>query len=150
MKGPSGSRSFSTSTRRRQADLHGQNAGFDDQTAAVVANMISHVDQQAAELHPGLKFEAPETLPKTENFRTRYDSLLEQFTKLLMRDGKLSKAQKVCTYGFYTLRNSFDSGHANSYSRTWPSFWTISAPPLLPSPTLSVVCSPVPRALNSP
>ncbi|GES61522.1 plasma membrane phosphate transporter Pho87 [Aspergillus terreus] len=106
MKGPSGTRSFSTSTRRRQADLHGQNAGFDEQTAAVVANMISHVDQQAAELHPGLKFEAPETLPKTENFRTRYDSLLEQFTKLLMRDGKLSKAQKNMAFILDHLRTA--------------------------------------------
>ncbi|KAL5359656.1 SPX domain-containing protein [Aspergillus floccosus] len=106
MKGPSGTRSFSTSTRRRQADLQGQNAGFDDQTAAVVANMISQVDQQAAELHPGLKFEAPETLPKTENFRTRYDSLLEQFTKLLMRDGKLSKAQKNMAFILDHLRTA--------------------------------------------
>lgn len=97
MKGPSGSRSFSTSTRRSQADLQNQGgAGFDEQTASVVANMISQVNLKTEELHPGLKFEAPETLPKSENFRKRYDSLLEQFTKLLMRDGKLSMAQKVC------------------------------------------------------
>ncbi|KAL4891652.1 SPX domain-containing protein [Aspergillus ambiguus] len=106
MKGPFGTRSFSTSTRRYQGDLQGQNAGFDEQTAAVVANMISQVNHQTEELHPGLKFEAPETLPKTENFRTRYDSLLEQFTKLLMRDGKLSKAQKNMAFILDHLRTA--------------------------------------------
>lgn len=60
-----------------------------------MASMISQVNQQAEEFHDGIKFDPVETLPKTENFRTRYDSLLEQFTKLLMTDGKLSRAQKV-------------------------------------------------------
>ncbi|RHZ48117.1 hypothetical protein CDV55_101969 [Aspergillus turcosus] len=92
LKRSSGNRSFSTFTRRYQPDLQGQD--LTDPSAAVVANMINQVNQEVAELHPGLKFPAPESLPKTENFRERYDPLLEQFTKLLMRDGKLSKAQK--------------------------------------------------------
>lgn len=95
MKRPSGSRSFSTSARRLQPELQGKE--FDDASASVVANMISQVNQQATELHPGLKFEAPENLPKTENFRKRYETIVEQFTKLLMQDGKLSKAQNVCS-----------------------------------------------------
>ena len=95
IKSSTGTRSFSTSTRRSQAELHGQGKSFDEQTAAVMASMISQVNQQAEELHDGIKFDPVETLPKTENFRTRYDSLLEQFTKLLMTDGKLSRAQKV-------------------------------------------------------
>ncbi|KAM0122014.1 low-affinity phosphate transporter [Aspergillus fumigatus] len=95
LKRSSGNRSFSTFTRRYQPDLQEQEVT--DPSVAVVANMINQVNQEVAELHPGLKFPAPESLPKTENFRERYDPLLEQFTKLLMRDGKLSKAQKVCT-----------------------------------------------------
>lgn len=99
MKGPKGSRAFSTSTRARQQDLHsGQEAGSDDMSAAVLASMISQVTQEKAEQMqlPGLKFQAPQSpLPKTENFRTRYDSVLDQFTKLLMQDGKLGLAQKV-------------------------------------------------------
>jgi hypothetical protein len=95
IKSTTGTRSFSTSARRSQTDLHAQGNAFDEQTAAVMASMISQVNQQAEELHTGIKFDFVETLPKTENFRTRYDSLLEQFTKLLMQDGKLSKAQKV-------------------------------------------------------
>ncbi|PTU23262.1 hypothetical protein P175DRAFT_0499799 [Aspergillus ochraceoroseus IBT 24754] len=68
--------------------------------------MISQVAQQAAELGPGLKFAAPETLPKSENFRTRYEPLLEQFTKLLMRDGKLSAAQKNMAFVLDHLRSA--------------------------------------------
>ncbi|RHZ59384.1 mitochondrial 37S ribosomal protein uS7m, partial [Aspergillus thermomutatus] len=92
LKRSSGTRSFSTFARRYQPDLQGQD--LTDPSAAVVANMINQVNEEVAELQPGLKFPAPESLPKTENFRERYDSLLEQFTKLLMRDGKLSQAQK--------------------------------------------------------
>ncbi|KAF9885780.1 low-affinity phosphate transporter [Aspergillus nanangensis] len=106
IKKSTGTRSFSTSTRQWQPELNGQGKGFDEQTAAVVANMISNVNKQAEELHPGLKFEAPESLPKTENFRKRYDDLLDQFTKLLMRDGKLSMAQKNMTFILDHLRTA--------------------------------------------
>jgi ribosomal protein S7 len=104
LKRSSGNRSFSTFTRRYQPDLQGQDVA--DPSAAVVANMINQVNQEVAELHPGLKFPAPESLPKTENFRERYDSLLEQFTKLLMRDGKLSKAQKNMSFILDHLRTA--------------------------------------------
>lgn len=50
---------------------------------------------QAIERNPGLKFDMPDRLPKTEHFKSRYDPVVEQFTKLMMEDGKLSKAQKV-------------------------------------------------------
>lgn len=109
MKSPN-SRSFSTSARAQQegSEFHNSNnpsaagsgAGANpDVSAAVVANMISQaVEEKAEELEAaGLKFPVSQTkLPRTENFRTRYDSILEQFTKQLMHDGKLSKAQKVC------------------------------------------------------
>ncbi|PWY85382.1 plasma membrane phosphate transporter Pho87 [Aspergillus eucalypticola CBS 122712] len=104
MKRPSGSRSFSTSARRLQPELQGKE--FDDASASVVANMISQVNQQATELHPGLKFEVPENLPKTENFRKRYETIVEQFTKLLMQDGKLSKAQNTMAFILDHLRTA--------------------------------------------
>ena len=98
MQGPSGSRSFSTSVRFQQQDVQGGQPSPDDVSTAVVADMISAVaDEKAEQLQQaGLKFPAPQSpLPKTENFRTRYDSVLDQFTKELMHDGKLSQAQKV-------------------------------------------------------
>ncbi|KAH2570952.1 hypothetical protein KXV99_004975 [Aspergillus fumigatus] len=104
LKRSSGNRSFSTFTRRYQPDLQEQEVT--DPSVAVVANMINQVNQEVAELHPGLKFPAPESLPKTENFRERYDPLLEQFTKLLMRDGKLSKAQKNMSFILDHLRTA--------------------------------------------
>lgn len=95
MKPPSGSRSFSTFARRQQSELQGQAPDAHDPTAAVVANMISQVNTHAEELHGGLKFQAPGPLPKTENYRTRYDTVVDQFTKLIMQDGKLGTAQRV-------------------------------------------------------
>ena len=105
-----GSRSFSTSARRLQ-DVQASKGDLpsEEASAALVANMISQVDHGAAEMHTGLKFQAPEALPKTENFRTRYEPLLDQFTKLLMHDGKLALAQKVC------LLSNFFWGHAMEY-----------------------------------
>ncbi|KAE8145872.1 ribosomal protein S7 domain-containing protein [Aspergillus avenaceus] len=106
IKSSTGTRSFSTSTRRNQTELHDQGKNIDEQTAAVMASMISQVNQQAEELHAGIKFDPVEPLPKTENFRTRYESLLEQFTKLLMEDGKLSKAQKDMAFILDHLRTA--------------------------------------------
>ncbi|PYH41423.1 putative plasma membrane phosphate transporter Pho87 [Aspergillus saccharolyticus JOP 1030-1] len=106
MKNQTGKRSFSTSARRMQPELAGS-SDFEDSSAALVANMVSQVNQQAAELHPGLKFEAPtKPMTKTDNFRSRYDGLLEQFTKQLMRDGKLSKAYKDMAFILDHLRTS--------------------------------------------
>jgi len=46
---------------------------------------------------PGHKFGLPDMpLPRTDHLRRRYDPVVEQLTKSLMRHGKLSAAQKVC------------------------------------------------------
>lgn len=90
-----GSRSFSTSVRSRLPDVEGLQQPQDDGSAAVLANMIQQVKEQAVEKQPGLNFDAPEVAAKTLNFRKRYDSLQEQFTKMLMQDGKLARAQSV-------------------------------------------------------
>lgn len=88
-----GSRSFSTSARSRMPDV--ESFSHDDASAALLADMIQQVNEQAVERNPGLKFDAPEIPSKTLNLRKRYDSLQEQFTKMLMHDGKLARAQKV-------------------------------------------------------
>lgn len=147
-KSPSGSRSFSTSSVRRSLDQfqhqqpQGQQPGSekpsDEVSAAMVANMIAQVDHGAAEKLTGLKFPMPEELPKTENFRTRYEPLLEQFTKLLMEDGKLSRAQKVFLPLFSQLTQLI-KGDANSTEYE-----------LHPRPTSHLVPSPTKPQTSSP
>lgn len=97
VKGPGGTRSFSTSARSRMPDVQESSDAGPDPTVDAVASMISQANEQAAALHPGLKFEPPETPANTRtmNFRRRYDSLQELFTKVLMKHGKLARAQKV-------------------------------------------------------
>lgn len=98
---PSGTRGFSTSVRAgqemQQPPQHrdGDAESVPDPDAVLVADMISKINGQATALH-GLKFPTPESLPPTENFRTRYDSILKSFTNMLMRDGKKARAQRVC------------------------------------------------------
>ena len=105
MKKPSGSRSFSTSTGRSQL-VERKGAATNstppsmseaDQTA-LLESMITQVTEETQALMPGLKFPAPESIPRTENFRSRYEPVVEQFTKNLMRDGKLATAQKVYSH----------------------------------------------------
>lgn len=92
------SRSYSTSARQQQQQM---DQSQNDPSIAAVASMIYNPQQPAsAAMQPpeGYKFEPPSmSLPRTENVKRRYDPLVEQFTKLLMRDGKLSHAQKVRT-----------------------------------------------------
>lgn len=89
-----GTRSYSTSARLFQ-EVTQQPTGAEDPSIATVASMIDLATERAAENLPGLKFGMPAPLPKTENHKRRYDPVVEQFTKLLMEDGKLSRAQKV-------------------------------------------------------
>lgn len=111
LKKSGGSRSFSTSARSLMNDLQGVEPnneanlipnvpgleGASDEAAAALASMIEQVQGQALEENPGLKFDppaVPEDL-KTLNFRKRYDTMQDQFTKMMMESGKLTKAQKV-------------------------------------------------------
>ena len=111
LKKSGGSRSFSTSARSLMNDLQGVEPnneanliphipgldGASDEATAALASMIEQVQGQALEENPGLKFDPP-ALPeelKTLNFRKRYDTMQDQFTKMMMESGKLTKAQKV-------------------------------------------------------
>ncbi|PCH04667.1 Sodium/sulfate symporter [Penicillium occitanis (nom. inval.)] len=100
-----GTRSYSTSARLYQ-EVTEQPTGAEDPSIATVASMIDLATEQAAENLPGLKFGMPAPLPKTENYKSRYDPVVEQFTKLLMEDGKLSRAQKDMEFILDTLRTS--------------------------------------------
>ena len=80
------SRSFSTSARRSAVEA--QLAEFQD-TRAV------GIDYPDAGL--GYKFPLPDmgSWKPTDHLRRRYDPVIDQVTKSLMRDGKLSAAQRV-------------------------------------------------------
>jgi ribosomal protein S7 len=112
IKKNSGSRSFSTSARSRLPDVQETNSAREDPSIAMVASMIGQVTERAqgqeAETPSGLKFDPPVSPANTRtlNFRKRYDTLQEQFTKMIMEDGKLSRAQKVMASILDQLRTS--------------------------------------------
>ncbi|KAJ5446503.1 hypothetical protein N7491_002585 [Penicillium cf. griseofulvum] len=119
LKKSGGSRSFSTSARSLMNDLQGvepesnlipsmAGEGASDEAVAALASMIEQVQGQALEENPGLKFDppvVPEDL-KTLNFRKRYDTMQDQFTKMMMESGKLTKAQKNMSLVLDHLRTS--------------------------------------------
>ncbi|EGD99093.1 30S ribosomal protein S7 [Trichophyton tonsurans CBS 112818] len=91
-------RSFSTSARLHQGEVKGNSPA--DPSAATVANMLAasnrgeSVDVEKG-IPEGFKYEPPTLpLPPNERFDRRYEPLVEQFTKLIMKHGKLSLAQK--------------------------------------------------------
>lgn len=72
-----GSRSFSTSARAQQEAM----ISFEDMGLETA----------------GHNFELPALpLPSRMHMKHRYDPIVKQVTNLLMRDGKLSVAQRVC------------------------------------------------------
>ena len=77
---PRGSRSYSTSTRRRAQALISQES----------TNLQAYGEGQ------GHMFGLPELpLPSKLHIKHRYDPIIEQVTNLIMRSGKLSQAQRV-------------------------------------------------------
>lgn len=88
---------------------------------------LSQLELTALGLNPfdkrlsGLKFGEPD-IPQGKlheakfHMKHRYEEGIIQLTKLLMRDGKLSKAQRVSGLGFLGLvtRRSCDYGFKNS------------------------------------
>lgn len=101
------SRSFSTFARLNQHQE--QNGGVQggaggwagDPSISMIADMIASADKGALEtgeqaVKEGYKFEAPTLpFPRSANMKKRYEPVVEQFTKLIMKDGKLSLAQTV-------------------------------------------------------
>jgi len=96
---PSGTRSFSTSARRpveAQAQELAQFRGTE----------IIGLEYPDAGF--GHKFALPDirSMTKLDNFKKRYDPVVDQVTKSIMRDGKLSKAQSNMTAILDTLRTA--------------------------------------------
>lgn len=74
---PKGARSFTTSARRQQEAM----ISFED----------AEIETQ------GHRFGLPELpIPSAAHMKHRYDPVVHQVTNLLMKDGKLSVAQRVC------------------------------------------------------
>ena len=96
-KPPSGSRSFSTSARRNATELQATSnpEGPPPDMAQFQGTRIVGLEYPDAGF--GHKFPLPDLKPlgKAVNFKKRYDPVVEQVTRSLMRDGKLSRAQKV-------------------------------------------------------
>lgn len=64
-------------------------------------------------------------LPSTSHIKHRYDPIVDQVTKLMMKDGKLSKAQRVRpSVLLYFISHSayivILNGGANNGHRIWP------------------------------
>ncbi|CAG7923630.1 unnamed protein product [Penicillium olsonii] len=107
----SGTRSFSTSARSRIPEIESSVPGPEGASAeatAALADMIRQAQSPLVEENLDLKFDEP-ILPqniKTLSYRQRYDTLQEQFTKQMMVDGKLTKAQKNMEFILEHLRTS--------------------------------------------
>ncbi|MCJ1314489.1 hypothetical protein MMC25_008171 [Agyrium rufum] len=81
---PKGTRSFSTSTRRR--------AGLEVQESSLISSQPPLPPVLAVAGH---KFGLPTLpIPKYSHVRHRYDDVVKQFTNLLLQDGKLGVAEK--------------------------------------------------------
>ncbi|KAJ5893802.1 hypothetical protein N7495_005493 [Penicillium taxi] len=104
LKASKGFRSFSTSSRRsEEADTFLMS---DDASAAILADMVEQLNVKALERSPGLKFDEPDVSSKPQSFRKRYDDMQDQFTKMIMQDGKLARAQKNMSTILDHLRTS--------------------------------------------
>ncbi len=94
---PSGTRSFSTSARRSSLELQPR-AGSDGPPPDMSLFQETRiVGLEYPDAGFGHKFPIPDlrSLGKAINFKKRYDPVVEQVTRSLMKDGKLSRAQKV-------------------------------------------------------
>ena len=94
---PKGSRQFSTSARHRAQEVsQSQSADTDGEAAQELMGFASSRAVQGYGEGQGHLFGLPDLpLPSKQHIRHRYDPIVEQFTNLLMQDGKLSRAQRV-------------------------------------------------------
>jgi len=109
------SRTFSTSTRLpREVQSRGAYSNFDENQTFFETPAQAQAEEEAAleaeqrslgtllaeedlEEEVTHKFGLPTLpLPPGSNLRKRYEPIVDQVTKLLMQDGKLSVAQRVC------------------------------------------------------
>lgn len=93
------SRSYSTSAQRREGDSMGSVPTISSSGSSLPPSMIKNFKDIPHELAgEGHKFGMPQKpLLRTDHLKRRYDPVLDQFTKALMRSGKLGFAQRVST-----------------------------------------------------
>jgi small subunit ribosomal protein S7 len=83
-------------TSQASASEPAENVTFDNLLALGKLEHVSNGGHASEVTNPGYKFKLPDLpLPPGMNQKSRYDPIIEQVTKLLMKDGKLSKAQTV-------------------------------------------------------
>jgi small subunit ribosomal protein S7 len=83
-------------TSQASASEAAENVTFDNLLALGKLEHVSNGGHASEVTNPGYKFKLPDLpLPPGMNQKSRYDPIIEQVTKLLMKDGKLSKAQTV-------------------------------------------------------
>ena len=88
---PSGSRSYSTSAQRGVGGLETTSSGGMELPLSMTFKDIT--PEVGGEGH---KFGLPKApLARTDHLKRRYDPVVEQLTKVLMRHGKLATAQRV-------------------------------------------------------
>lgn len=93
---PKGSRQFSTYTRRAAQEMNQSHSVAMDVQAGQDLIESTPTSVQGYGEGQGHLFGLPELpLPSKQHIKHRYDPIVEQFTNLLMQDGKLSRAQRV-------------------------------------------------------
>ncbi|KAF2434616.1 ribosomal protein S7 [Tothia fuscella] len=103
-KKPSGSRGFSTSTRVR-LDVASESGGGESVESTIISAGTAPLSMSKDAT--GVKFGLPALpLPKDFNLHHRYDPLIEQFTGLLIQDGKKGVAQRNVSAILSHLRTS--------------------------------------------
>jgi len=122
-KPSTGTRSFSTSTRRR-ADMQTHSSSeplldpamIPSAAAGHTFSVVNPSTQQSAQppiqppteepLPPGLRFPLPDRKKESIHRKDRYHTLVDQITNLIMKDGKKSVAQHNMSVILSTLRTS--------------------------------------------
>lgn len=97
-KSMKGSRSYSTTTRKR-AELQADPQPADDMIMNYQQTGEGLMNRSSTDLGgEGHIFGLPALpMPRNMHLRRREDPMVEQVTKLILQSGKLSKAQRVCT-----------------------------------------------------
>ncbi|KAF2460551.1 ribosomal protein S7 domain-containing protein [Lineolata rhizophorae] len=105
-KAPKSTREYSTSAIRRQG-LEQRGDAIPRGQEGAEASLMPQYPSPIPEPVPGAKFGMPALpLPPRSNLKDRYDPLVKQVTNLLMRDGKLARAQYWMSYILNHLRSS--------------------------------------------
>ena len=115
---PKGSRSYSTSTT--------PSTSMSPEEGLLALGLAKATDPASGE-PSGVKFGLPTLpLPRDAQMKKRYDTVVHQVTRMLMRHGRLSEAERVCTHVPQAWRNI--ERKLNILASTCPCFCRTCAP----------------------